>query len=427
MSTALTIDNLSKRYALGLTHSGSIRDGVNRIASMLLGRKPKQNSVALENKETVDENRAFWALRGISFEVAEGEAIGIIGRNGAGKSTLLKILSRITSPTSGRIEMIGRVASLLEVGTGFHPELTGRENMYLNGTILGMTKLEVNRQFDAIVDFAGVEKFIDTPVKRYSSGMKVRLGFAVAAHLEPEILIVDEVLAVGDAEFQSRCLAKMNDVASSGRTVIFVSHNMGVVRSLCRSAVYLRDGQVVNVGDAETIVSEYLSDAIPVAQDRSEWDARRSGSGEVVVTRIRMLENNSKKEVTEVMAGQDVTFEIEYQAKDGVKKVNAFNLGLAIHTADAQFITVLNSEMAHGRSPDLPARGLVRCRVKRFPLMSGNYQLTSTLRIRKSLSDQIQNAMTIQVVPGSFYSSGIQNEHKRQGVYIPQEWIFSDQ
>ncbi len=203
-------------------------------------------------------SETFWALKDVSFDINKGDVVGIVGRNGAGKSTLLKILSRITEPTSGQIELYGRVGSLLEVGTGFHPELTGRENVFLNGAVLGMSRREIASHFDAIVDFAGVEKFLDTPVKRYSSGMYVRLAFAVAAHLEPEILIVDEVLAVGDAEFQSKCLGKMQDVAAHGRTVIFVSHNMAAVRQLCSSAILMKGGQVADSGDTGSIVSQYL-------------------------------------------------------------------------------------------------------------------------------------------------------------------------
>lgn len=205
-----------------------------------------------------DEVEEFWALKDVSFEIKRGEVVGVIGRNGAGKSTLLKILSRITEPTVGRVEIRGRVASLLEVGTGFHPELTGRENIYLNGAILGMSRAEIKRKFDEIVAFAEVEKFLDTPVKRYSSGMYVRLAFAVAAHLEPEILVVDEVLAVGDAEFQKKCLGKMKDVADHGRTVLFVSHNMAAVSNLCSKAAVLKSGRLVDMGNTDKVIREYL-------------------------------------------------------------------------------------------------------------------------------------------------------------------------
>lgn len=236
---AIEVENLSKRYTLGRRHAGTLRDTL----SGWFQREPE---------------REFWALRDVNFQIAPGEAVGIIGRNGAGKSTLLKILSRITPPTSGRAVLNGRVASLLEVGTGFHPELSGRENIYLNGAILGMRQAEIKRQFDAIVDFAGVAAFIDTPVKHYSSGMYVRLAFAVAAHLEAEILLVDEVLAVGDAEFQQKCLGKMNEVTGQGRTVVVVSHNMGLVRELCNRSILLSEGIVSMDSNPETVINTYF-------------------------------------------------------------------------------------------------------------------------------------------------------------------------
>lgn len=250
------VENLGKRYSLGeQSQSSSLKAalgaGMRSLKRALTGRsrRPKATS-ALED---------FWALQDISFQIRQGDRVGIVGRNGAGKSTLLKILSRITEPSLGEVRIRGRVASLLEVGTGFHPELTGRENIFLNGAILGMSKAEIQRKFDEIVAFAEVERFLDTPVKRYSSGMYVRLAFAVAAHLEPEILIVDEVLAVGDAQFQSKCLGKMQDVAQNGRTVLFVSHNMAAVRQLCTSAILLQKGQLVMTGSGEQVVSRYLS------------------------------------------------------------------------------------------------------------------------------------------------------------------------
>jgi lipopolysaccharide transport system ATP-binding protein len=240
--TAISVSHVSKRYTIGAQKDGSLRGTL----AGLIGSK------------SANKQEEFWALNDVSFEIKKGEVIGIIGKNGAGKSTLLKILSQITKPTSGRIEISGRVASLLEVGTGFHPELSGRENIYLNGTILGMTRQEVKDKFDEIVAFSGVEKFIDTPVKHYSSGMYVRLAFAVAAHLEPEILIIDEVLAVGDAEFQKRCLGKMKEVAGHGRTVIFVSHNMEAVKSLCERAVFLESGYVVKDASPAEVIDFYL-------------------------------------------------------------------------------------------------------------------------------------------------------------------------
>ena len=259
---AIRVQHLSKQYRLGQVGTGTLKHDLNRLWHSVRGKEDPYLKIGQNNDRTVKgESDYAWALRDISFEVKQGEALGIIGRNGAGKSTLLKILSKITSPTTGEINVRGRIASLLEVGTGFHPDLTGRENIFMNGSILGMRKWEIQKKFDEIVDFAGVAAYIDTPVKRYSSGMIVRLGFAVAAHLEPEILVVDEVLAVGDAEFQKKCIGKMKDVSTNqGRTVLFVSHNMSAVQNLCDTALFLKNGMFVNMGGAKQIVREYLSE-----------------------------------------------------------------------------------------------------------------------------------------------------------------------
>lgn len=263
-STVIKVEKLSKQYRLGEVSTGSIAHDINRLWYKIRGKEDPYLKIGESN----DRNRKgdsdyVWALRDINFEVKQGEILGIIGRNGAGKSTLLKILSRTTTPTIGTAKIRGRVASLLEVGTGFHPELSGRDNIYLNGAILGMTKKEITRKFDEIVDFAGVERYIDTPVKRYSSGMYVRLAFGVAAHLEPEILIVDEVLAVGDAEFQKKCLGKMKDVSGrEGRTVLFVSHNMQAVGNLCNEGLVMQEGKIVFSGEANACISNYISNFI---------------------------------------------------------------------------------------------------------------------------------------------------------------------
>ncbi|HUF01674.1 MAG TPA: ABC transporter ATP-binding protein, partial [Gaiellaceae bacterium] len=260
MSTAIAVEGLSKRYRIGEFHSayGTLRDTISDGARRVLRR---------DHRAHYEE---IWALRDVSFEVDEGEVLGIVGRNGAGKSTLLKILTRITTPTAGTATIRGRVGSLLEVGTGFHPELTGRENIFLNGSVLGMKQGEIQRKFSEIVEFAGVEKFIDTPVKRYSSGMSVRLAFAVAAHLEPEILLVDEVLAVGDAEFQRRCLGRMEDISMTGRTVFFVSHNMQALTQLCNRAIWLDKGEIVLDGLSSEVVARYLQSGYGTGSVR-EW------------------------------------------------------------------------------------------------------------------------------------------------------------
>ncbi len=268
----IQVQNLSKQYRLGEIGTGSLAHDVNRWWYRIRGKENPYLKIGEVNDRTVQsDNDYVWALKDINFEVKQGEVLGIIGRNGAGKSTLLKILSKTTAPTTGQIKIKGRIASLLEVGTGFHPELSGRDNIFLNGAILGMTKKEIQKKFDEIVDFAGVERYIDTPVKRYSSGMYVRLAFAVAAHLEPEILIVDEVLAVGDAEFQKKCLGKMKDVSvNEGRTVLFVSHNMTAVKSLCQDIIFLKNGFIEDIGKAEKIINSYIISDGQVVTKR-EW------------------------------------------------------------------------------------------------------------------------------------------------------------
>ncbi|HEX8376895.1 MAG TPA: polysaccharide ABC transporter ATP-binding protein [Pedobacter sp.] len=271
MNTAIQIENISKAYRLGEISTGTLGHDLHRWWSKVRGKEDPFLKVDEVNDRAIKStSNSVWSLKDISFEIKRGDAVAIIGRNGAGKSTLLKLLSRITAPTTGVIKAHGRIASLLEVGTGFHPELTGRENIYLNGAILGMRKSEIRRKFDEIVDFSEVERYIDTPVKRYSSGMYVRLAFAVAAHLESEILIVDEVLAVGDAEFQRKCLGKMGDVSKAeGRTVLFVSHNMSAVSTLCNTGVYLKNGKLIKSGSVSTAISAYLGDMQNI--ERQQW------------------------------------------------------------------------------------------------------------------------------------------------------------
>lgn len=283
-------EHLSKLYRLGQVGTGTLSHDLKRWWAVARGKDDPYEKIGTQNDRTkAATSDYFRALQDVSFEVNRGDALGIIGKNGAGKSTLLKLLSRVTSPSSGKIKIKGRIASLLEVGTGFHPELTGRENIYLNGAILGMTKKEITRKFDEIVDFSGVQLYIDTPVKRYSSGMYVRLAFGVAAHLEPEILIVDEVLAVGDAEFQKKCLGKMGDVAKEGRTVLFVSHNMGAVRSLCTKGLLLSKGQVEYMGDVDTIVSTYLKSQLAKSKiEFSEVD-KDAGNEYVQIESIELV------------------------------------------------------------------------------------------------------------------------------------------
>jgi lipopolysaccharide transport system ATP-binding protein len=311
----ISVENLSKSYRLGQIGTGTFAHDLNVWWAKVRGKpnplsKVDQTPSPVPGPPSAESDR-IWALKDVSFTVEQGEVLGIIGRNGAGKSTLLKILSRVTAPTKGKIKIKGRVASLLEVGTGFHPELTGRENVYLNGSVLGMTRREITRKFDEIVDFAGVEKFIDTPVKRYSSGMHVRLAFAVAAHLDPEILVVDEVLAVGDAEFQKKCLGKMGEVASGGRTVLFVSHNMGAVTRLCRQGLWLDQGKLGEMGEVVRVVNNYLNSDIGISAER-RWDDMYRAPGDDVA-RLKSIRVISQNRVTDTVdIRYPVSIEMEY-------------------------------------------------------------------------------------------------------------------
>lgn len=355
MSAVIEVDQLSKKFRLG-TQSGyrTLRD---TLASWISHKK-----------ERSAKNSELWALRDVSFQVGQGEVLGIIGANGAGKSTLLKILSRVTEPTSGRVLLQGRVASLLEVGTGFHPELTGRENIFLNGVILGMRRSEVRSKLDEIVAFSGVERFLDTPVKRFSSGMYVRLAFAVAAHLDPEILIVDEVLAVGDVEFQKKCLGKMNELSQSGgRTVLFVSHNMAAVQSLCPRAVLLREGCLVAMGSTGEIVRDYLSKAAPSRAEKI-WFSEQPERAEMPVAMHRMAVESSR--VGEKVIDVTTPFEIVVEFWNFHK---AANLSVSIIIYAQSDVCVFNS-ISH--SVSLP-EGLVafRCQIPGNLLNSGHYRV----------------------------------------------------
>jgi lipopolysaccharide transport system ATP-binding protein len=334
---AVHVDRVSKLYRIGAQFDQrTFREAVTDF-------------IALRRRTEEPGARDLWALRDVSFDVRRGEAIGIIGQNGAGKSTLLKILSRITEPTSGRIEVRGRVSSLLEVGTGFHAELTGRENIQLNGAILGMTRKEIRERFDEIVAFAEVERFIDTPVKYYSSGMYMRLAFAVAAHLEPEILVVDEVLAVGDAAFQAKCLRKMNDVASHGRTVLFVSHNMTAVKSLCRAAVWLRQGGVVEIGDAASVVTHYLQHASSRAglDDVAEIIAAFPEDPVFRLDSITLRQHGQTS--TALVNGEPIDVEIAFEVK-------TTTLGLHVYTQVFDLDEILLFESLHNGDTDAPPR-----------------------------------------------------------------------
>jgi lipopolysaccharide transport system ATP-binding protein len=363
--TVIRVENLSKKYLLdhqqeGRSNYKSVKESLpNAISS--LGKKILNPRGERGFKPSQEE---FWALKDVSFEIKQGDRVGIIGRNGAGKSTLLKVLSRITEPTSGRIGINGRIASLLEVGTGFHPELTGRENIFLNGAILGMSQVEIKRKFDEIVDFAEVEKFLDTPVKRYSSGMYVRLAFAVAAHLEPEILIVDEVLAVGDAQFQKKCLNKMGEVASEGRTILFVSHNVGAINALCSKAVYLANGKVKEAGKAENIITSYMSDLFQNNQNDLS-NIRLQGYGKKTkFIDIQLLTENSQN----ICFGEQIKYSLTIHSKESV---NALSIGSSIFNTEGvcvgSLITKENFSISENQTVTL------NLTVPNFNLAPGSY------------------------------------------------------
>jgi lipopolysaccharide transport system ATP-binding protein len=364
---AVRAERLGKRYRIGALaeRNLTLRDTVNGFM-----RSPGQRMRRLFRPPGEDE--LIWAVRDVSFELQRGSVLGIIGRNGAGKSTLLKILSRITEPTEGYADVHGRLASLLEVGTGFHGELTGRDNVYLNGAILGMRRAEVSTKFDDIVEFAGVQKFIDTPVKRYSSGMYMRLAFAVAAHLEPDILIVDEVLSVGDAEFQQKSLGKMREVTGAGRTVLFVSHNMAAVRSLCDRAILLSEGRVVADGAVDRIVTDYLSAHVK-AEDHGEIpaDVERIGSGEARFSRIRMLDSDAA-ELSEIRLGQPFTVALELEVTHPIPDA-FFEIGIS----SLEGIRVASSLSTDEGGPHIElASGLVQVALDvNVVLLPGHYTL----------------------------------------------------
>ncbi len=403
--TVISVENLSKRYLIGHRAEResytALRDVIARGAKNF-ARKAADlaHGRYLVQADTVEE---FWALQDVSFEVGRGEVLGIIGRNGAGKSTLLKILSRITEPTCGRVRIAGRVASLLEVGTGFHPELTGRENIYLNGAILGMTRAEIRRKFDEIVAFAGVEKFLDTPVKRYSSGMYVRLAFAVAAHLEPEILVVDEVLAVGDAEFQKKCLGRMGEVARGGRAVIFVSHNMLAIQALCGKAVLLQSGQVVSSGSSAETVAQYVashSDKFVANVDLGSLP--RKGEGSVRFKSIAFLGEDGSS-LNNPSSGNELVVAIDFVGKR-VDRQPA-QLGLTFYDNMDTPLFICANEASCNEPIYIGPGDRIECRISRLPLSAGRYKLGLFLEQNGVIEDWLQELVQFNVVHGSFFAS----------------------
>jgi lipopolysaccharide transport system ATP-binding protein len=391
---AITVEGLSKRYRLG-GRRRTYRTLRDSLAGLVSGRRARRGQ---------ELAGTFWALRDVSFELGQGRVLGLIGHNGAGKSTLLKVLARITEPTAGRAVLQGRVGSLLEVGTGFHGELSGRENVYLNGAILGMKRSEIAQQFDRIVSFAEVEAFVDTPVKHYSSGMYLRLAFAVAAHLEPEILLVDEVLAVGDAAFQKRCLGRIGEVAQEGRTVIFVSHNLSAVERLCDSAVVLDHGRLAFHGPTADAIERYLQ-AGSGADGMLGEASRRPGRGRVRLTRVRALCDGRPS--SHLTSGSRVELLLDYEiAGDALVRGARLRVAWMNLLGDTMFVCA-NDAAGYG-IPELPGpAGTVRVAIPILPLHHGTYRLNVQLKSGREMEDSVADAMELTVAGGDFFGTGV--------------------
>jgi lipopolysaccharide transport system ATP-binding protein len=414
--TIIKAENLSKQYRIGAqkgyrTFRETLLDTVKvpfqRFSSLLSAPRSKLSSL----------DDTIWALKDVSFEVKQGEVVGIIGRNGAGKSTLLKILSKITEPTTGRVELRGRVGSLLEVGTGFHPELTGHENVYLYGAILGMDRWEVTRKFDEIVAFAGVEKFIETPVKRYSSGMYMRLAFAVAAFMETEILLVDEVLAVGDAAFQKKCLGKMGDVSSEGRTVLFVSHNMAAVEHLCNKTILLESGQIAFRGETRQAISAYLSSHKAEIEKNLSMRKDRQGTGRVRVTSV-CLKNQHGEKTNSIKMGEAFSIEVEYEGslKNAVAGVIITNGWIEQLMRGYSYESV--KEPVHLTS------GRFTCFFETNYLMSGEYSISIWLGQYNQCGDYIRDCLDFTIEITDVYNTGVPPNPRDGIVFTKHRWRF---
>lgn len=412
----IRVENLGKKYVIGQRKQekySTLRDAIANGTKSIIQKvtNPQKNN---------NNQGEFWALKDISFEINQGDRIGIVGRNGAGKSTLLKILSRITEPTKGRVKLRGRVASLLEVGTGFHPELTGRENIFLNGAILGMSKLEIKQRFDEIVDFAEVEKFLETPVKRYSSGMYVRLAFAVAAHLEPEILIVDEVLAVGDAQFQKKCLGKMKEAGKEGRTILFVTHNMAVLPNLCSRGILLDKGRIAIDDSVSKVVNNYLNIFENVSYQDLGSRTDRRGKGEVKLTQVEFfVPNNHLLKNNSLTTGLPARFIFHFnQIKSELSCI--FTLYNRYNQPVANFNSANYSKEDWQNSTGTS----ICCDIEELLLVPGRYQLNVAIICNKELQDHVEAAAIITIEQGLIRGRAITNDSSYGSVCFPHVWNF---
>lgn len=414
---AITAEHLGKSYLIDHEVNRERYTALRDVLASQLKTARQRLRRAFRRRPPAANGRAeeFWALRDVSFEVREGEVLGIIGRNGAGKSTLLKVLSRITEPSAGRVTLRGRVGTLLEVGTGFHPELTGRENIFLNGAILGMTRAEIKRKFDEIVGFAEVERFLDTPVKRYSSGMYVRLAFAVAAHLEPEILVVDEVLAVGDAEFQKKCLGKMQDVSRGGRTLLFVSHNMAAIEALCPRVTLLTGGKIEHDGDAATGIRKYLTSTAL----SKEWNPTRRHRGRAIqITNVQLLVADVVCD--HVNAGQSCTLRIAYTLLDKSRLGGKLSVSIMLF-ANGQKLVNLWTDYSHSQAELKPA-GFIHCHIPKWPFRNAQFRVDVYTSTSADVEEWLEECLVFDSYDGDYYGTGIITNPDQGIQFLNHSW-----
>jgi lipopolysaccharide transport system ATP-binding protein len=409
MGVVIEATGLSKRYTIGNTAGGYSRltEDIADVVARLLRRRP--------DSRVESTARDLWALRDVSLEVGQGEIVGVIGRNGAGKTTLLKVMSRITDPTEGRAEIRGRVGSLLEVGTGFHPELTGRENVFLNGAILGMRRSEIEARFDEIVGFAEVDRFLDTPVKRYSSGMYVRLAFAVAAFLEPEILFIDEVLSVGDQAFQQRCIGRMGEIASGGRTILYVSHNLASISALCTRAILIDGGRLVMDGEVDAVIDHYLSSIQPSTGESLDGREDREGDGHLRVRRVEVVGANGGAART----GEACEINLAYKTTTSSEPITAI---IAVEGPFAEPLFVCSSAVT---GDDLVTSGLegeLVCALPSMPLLAGRYSLSLYVQVGGRLADKVHNALYFDVFESDFFGTGRLPPTAHGRVVVDHSW-----
>ena len=418
----LKAENISKQYRLGVVGTGTLSHDLNRWWHKVRGKEdPYLKIGAVNDRSAKATDEYVWALQDINFEVQRGEVLGIIGKNGAGKSTLLKILSRVTSPTTGVIKTRGRIASLLEVGTGFHPELTGRENIFLNGAILGMTKSEIRSKIDEIVDFSGCQMYIDTPVKRYSSGMRVRLGFAVAAHLEPDILVVDEVLAVGDAEFQKKAIGKMQDVSrGEGRTILFVSHNMGTVKALTKKCLILDKGRIISYGETNEKVDEYLKSTTSGMQ-LFDSNKIKGYDGKVFIENVSFVDQNENL-CYSFVSGQYLKIRISVRNNTEIEIKNSF-IGIGLFNLNETLLTSFRSDVLGKYYTLKPGENIINCVIEKLPLSPGIYKYNINVQDFATVYDSIKEAGFLDITSGVFYETGKIPAATSQTVLVSQKWL----